>query len=326
MIKFLKNKFIGIRFLKKIFRFSHLKKLLIFPSQIAIEVTSICNARCKHCEYKDLGRTHAHMKMDLYRKIIDECYDFKKYCKKITLFWMGEPFLDPDFFKKVKYAKEKNFSEVLTYSNGSLLTSVNCQKLIDSKLDRIVFSVDGATKKSYESIRIGLSYDKVVGGIKRLADLKRKLRVKYPQIEIQMILTPFNEHELDLFNKTWKGVADNYYAKKMHVWSGDKIDKSLMDYSHRLEKVKHPRFTPCFYLWKSMIVAQDGRVALCCVDPRIQEQIGDLKKETIYDVWHGDKLNKIRKLHLIGKMDKINLCQRCNFQQIKEYPWWWYDK
>ncbi len=261
--------------------------------------------------------------MDLYKKIIDECYKYKRYCKQLGLFWMGEPLLDPNFFEKVKYAKKKKSFFILAYSNGSLLTKENCQKLIDSRIDRMIFSIDGASQETYESVRIGLSYEEVVRGIKRLIILKRELGLKMPRIEIQMVQTPFNEHESDLFKKTWKGWADNFYIKKMHAWNGESIDKSLINYSHRLMGTKHEQIHPCFYLWKSLVVAQDGRVALCCVDSRVQEEIGDLTKETIYNVWHGEKINQIRKLHLDGETEKIPICQRCTFRQIKDCPWWW---
>lgn len=323
--RFLKN-IRNREFFKKIFKPLYLKKALIFPRQIIIETTSFCNARCLHCEYQKLGRPHAHMEMDLYKKIIDECHRFSRYSKNVSLFWIGEPLLDPLFFERVKYAKQKNPLFVIINSNGSLLTPANCQKIIDSKIDKIIFGVDGATKESFEAIRIGLSYQRVVEGIKRLADLKKELNVKIPKIVVRMTVTPSTAQEIDLFKKTWQGIADAYYAKTMHVWGGDTIDKDLIKYSYQGIKEQHGKFTPCFYLWESMIIAQDGRVALCCVDARVQEKIGDLNKETMYDVWRGKRLNQIRKMHLAGRAAEIPICRKCNFPETKEYPWWWYGK
>ena len=322
----LKNKVKNLRLAKKTFRFLQLKKALIFPRQLVIEVTSLCNGRCIHCEYSKLDRPHAHMAMDLYKKIIDECHKFKKYCQSLSLYWMGEPLLDPTFFEKVKYATEKNSFAVSINSNGSLLTPENCQKLIDSKLDQIIFGVDGATKESYEAVRVGLSYQNVVEGIKRLAALKRKLNIKHPQIKVRMTLTPFNSHEIDLFQKTWAGIADRVFARDMHAWGGDTIDEKMRQYSYRHVKADRSQSVPCLYLWRTMVVSQDGRVALCCVDARLQQEIGDLHKESIDGVWHGEKLNKIRKMHLAGKMDEIHPCRGCNFRQTKGAPWWWYGK
>ena len=85
-----------------------LRKASIFPFQMNIEGTSFCNARCIHCEHSRLKRPYAHMEMDLYKRIINECHEFKRYCKSITFQGIGEPFLDPTFFEKVKYVKQKN--------------------------------------------------------------------------------------------------------------------------------------------------------------------------------------------------------------------------
>ncbi len=322
--KFIRNKIRNSEFLKGVFRPIYLRKTLVFPNWITIETTSLCNARCLHCEYTKLTRPHAHMEMDLYKKIIDECYQFRKYCKSIVFSGIGEPFLDPTFFEKVKYAKRKDTFFISTYSNASLLTPVNCQKLIDSKIDKIIFSVDGASKESYETLKPGLSYERMVEGIKRLVDLKKKMNVKIPRIIIRMTVTPFNAHEVDLFKKKWQEVDGDCYVQKMFVWGGDAIDKDLTKYSHQHLKKQHSQFTPCFSLWKSMIIAQDGRIALCCVDADIQEEIGDFKNESIYEIWHGDKLKRIKAMHLAGKIREMPICQKCNFRETKEYPWWWY--
>ena len=44
---------------------------------------------------------------------------------------------------------------------------------------------------SIEKVRVGLSYEKMIEGIKRLAALKKKLNVKTPRIKVRMTLTPF---------------------------------------------------------------------------------------------------------------------------------------
>ena len=321
----LKDKIKRNSFAKQLFRTVKLKRELVFPSRVEIETTSFCNARCNHCEHSTLGRPRAHMEMGLYKKIIDECDQYKKYCKEVFLFWMGEPFLDPNFFEKVKYAKQKNSFKVTSYSNGSLLTSGNCQKLIESGLDSIVFGTDGATKNSYESIRTGLSYDRMVDGIKRLADLKRKLGTKTPHIHVQMVLTPLNYQEVGLFNKTWAGIVDEISIRKLVVWSGDTIDDELMDYSRTLIGERYSQSIPCLFPWSLMVIAQDGKVALCCTDSRVKYELGDLSKESVQQIWRGQKMTQLRETHLAGQMNEIPICNTCNHRQILEYPWWWYS-
>lgn len=321
----LKDKIKRNSFVKQLFRAARLERRQVFPSSVEIETTSYCNARCSHCEHPTLERPRAHMEMGLYKKIIDECDQHKEYCKEVFLFWMGEPLLDPNFFEKVKYAKQKNSFKVTSYSNGSLLTSENCQKLIESELDSIVFGADGATQKSYESIRNGLSYERMVDGIHRLADLKRKLGTKRPHIHVQMVLTPVNYQEVELFNETWAGIANEISIRKMVVWSGDTIDDELMEYSRTLIGERYSQSIPCLFLWSMMVVAQDGRATLCCTDSRVKYEVGDLSKESIQQVWQGQKMTQLREMHLAGRMHEIPICKTCNHRQILEHPWWWYS-
>ena len=302
-----------------------LPRLLAFPSRIEIETTSFCNGRCRHCEYSTLGRPPAHMSMDLYRKIVDECAIHSDHCREVYLFWMGEPFLDPTFFEKVRYAKEKDSFLVASYSNGSMLTPENCDRVIESGLDSLVFGTDGATKESYESIRVNLSYGRMVEGITRLAELKKRKGVDKPHIKVQMVLTPHNEHEVELFEQTWAGIADEVTLRKMAVWSSDAMDESLEDYSRQLIGEEIPASVPCVFLWVLMVVAQDGRVAFCCTDARVQEVVGDLNSETLEDVWRGDRMARLRELHVAGRLEDVPLCATCNHRQIVPYPWWWYD-
>ena len=312
------------RFIQQRVRTTEVNRLLAFPERVEIESTSFCNGRCRHCEHPSLGRPYAHMDMGLYRRVIDECDQWRKYCKEVFLFWMGEPFMDPEFFDKVRYAKAKNSFVVSSYSNGSMLTPDVCRALVDSGLDKIVFGTDGATRESYESIRVGLSFGRMVEGITRLASLKKQLGVRKPYVHVQMVLTPENAHEEALFRQSWAGVADEVTTRKMVVWGGDTIDDGLMDYSRELVGRGYPPSTPCAFLWRLMVVAQDGRVALCCTDSRVQHEVGDLTTESVRQVWQGQRMRDLREVHVAGRLNDIPICETCNHRQIIPYPWWWY--
>ena len=103
------------------------------------------------------------------------------------------------------------------------------------------------------------------------------------------------------------------------------MDESLEDYSRQLIGEEIPASVPCVFLWVLMVVAQDGRVAFCCTDARVQEVVGDLNSETLEDVWRGDRMARLRELHVAGRLEDVPLCATCNHRQIVPYPWWWYD-
>ncbi len=187
----------------------------------------------------------------------------------------------------------------------------------------IIFSVDGATKKSYEKVRIGLNYENVISNIKRFIELKKKVKSKKPIISIDMVQTKFNEGETEPFKRQWEDLVDEVVVRPLHIWGGKTIDKELLDYSKNILRFNSQLRYSCFYLWKSMFISQNGKTALCCVDAECEESYGDVSRNSIKNIWQGEKLKKLRKLHLCGKFNKIPLCSRCNFYLAKEAPWWW---
>ena len=213
----------------------------------------------------------------------------------------------------------------MTVSNGSLLDNKIAQKLINSGLDQVVFSFDGNTRESYEKSRPGLVFENVQNNIKQLINLRNSQNKNKPRVSVDMVINPYNSDEVEDFFSTWNGLADTVCARPMHVWGGETIDKSLLKFSRDLVEERRSFNHPCFFIWKGMVVAQDGSVALCCVDAQIQRVFGNINKDKMVDIWRGNKLAEVRKLHSMGKLMDYPLCRNCNFRQIKDDPWWWFD-
>jgi len=57
-----------------------------------------------------------------------------------------------------------------------------------------------------------------------------------------------------------------------------------------------------------MIVDWNGDVVLCCDDWNHSTVLGNLKKQTIEEIWKGEKLRKIREAHVKGEFYKVPLC------------------
>jgi MoaA/NifB/PqqE/SkfB family radical SAM enzyme len=39
--------------------------------------------------------------------------------------------------------------------------------------------------------------------------------------------------------------------------------------------------------------------------------VGNVADEDLHEIWHGDKLNYLRKLHMDNRLDGIPICQKC---------------
>jgi MoaA/NifB/PqqE/SkfB family radical SAM enzyme len=98
----------------------------------------------------------------------------------------GEPFLHPDFLEMVSLAKKAGCA-VGTTTNGMLLRRPMLERIVDSGLDVIAFSLAG-TGEDNDRVRIGTSISAVLETILSLQDLKRRRRVASPSVHIAFML------------------------------------------------------------------------------------------------------------------------------------------
>jgi heme b synthase len=78
--------------------------------------------------------------------------EIAEVAKPIVILTGGEPLLRPDVFKLAKYGNDLGFRMTMA-TNGTLLTGPIIQEMIDSGIQRISVSLDGATAESHDAFR-----------------------------------------------------------------------------------------------------------------------------------------------------------------------------
>jgi len=265
-----------------------------FPHTVRIETTNACNARCIICPHREMRRPVCRMDDALYEKIIDECSEYN--CRNIHLHNFGEPLLDKELAKRVRYAKQKGIKKVAIFSNGSLLTADKANELIDAGLDQIKVSFDGATKEEFERIRPPLKFEIVIENIKELVRI-RNLRKSPLKIKAACCSTSDKNQTI----RSLENCVDGFSFDKVHNWSSsemDHADKSMIR-------------KPCSRIWQTFTVLSNGKVALCCLDYEGRVVLGDVNKTTISEIWKNEAYGKIRFLHKTAQQDKIVICESC---------------
>ena len=82
-------------------------------------------------------------------------------------------------------------------------------------------------------------------------------------------------------------------------------------------QLKEPLNLPCFVPNESLIVTVTGEILLCCDDAQRKIIMGDLKKQSIEEIWFSDKFIEIRELLKKGRRDTASsICRHCS---NKEY-------
>lgn len=285
----------------------------IAPSCIKLENTNACNSRCVICTHDRMKRKVGFMKRELWEKVLAEGAALG--IEHASLHNFGEPLLDKSFPEIARYAKAKGIPRVTTNTNGALLTAEVASEFIDSGLDELFVSFDGATKDTFEKVRFGLNYEKVEGNVQRLIKMKKEKGAKKPLVVVDFVEFDLNRHEKSAFQNKWSGLADHVCISSLHNWGG----KSTIDGKGGIhEDYVYARSFPCRLLWTDLVVNWDGRIPLCCQDTENEIILGNANTSKLVDIWQGNAFNQMRQLHLEGRMEEIPVCRECRL-----HTFWW---
>ena len=280
-----------------------------FPRYIMIQTTSYCNANCVICPYGSLVKKQPQGLMDsrTYKKIIDEASNYD--VKRILLYLMNEPLMDKDIVSKINYATEKNPNAVIhIVSNGSLLNKKLSMDLINSKLDYIEFSVLANRTETYRKT-MHLDFDKTIKGILNFIKMAGIQNKGHGYININITRTPglLCDEEKDEMINFWKNIGIrniNYFDMPINRAGNVSF----------LPKVKHDFIHGCDSVWANEMIhiLYNGDIILCCMDWKREVVLGNVKTQSIYEIWNGRKYSKIRRM-VNGKIEGPPnfICKRC---------------
>jgi len=205
--------------------------------------------------------------------------------------------------------------KVLFVTNGTLLDEHKAREVLELGLDQILFSFDGATKETYETIRRGADFDTTRGNILRFVQERNRRGLRKPTVYVCMVLQKDNYEEVVAFRNMWRGVADIVNISPVNTVREDTT------YQANLEIRYNRQVYPCHNIWKELTVLSNGKVALCCMDYDGKVVVGDLTRQSIMEVWDSEEFTAIRKLHLAGRTDSIAMCRNCDILHESAYLW-----
>ena len=213
------------------------------------------------------------MDFNLFKKVIDDAE--KIGIQAVTLTGRGEPTLHPKFGEMVNYCKGK-FFDLKINTNATKLTEKLMRQIIESGVTDLVFSVDSYEKDEYEAIRVLGVFEDVVNNIKKFKELNDNYPNSHCATRVSGV--KINEKQnIEEFTKYWKKFVDHVVMVEMSErW--DTYNNSI----------QHGGKNPCNFLWGEMYVWYDGKCNPCDVDYKSELQIGDIKENSIKDIWDGE--------------------------------------
>jgi MoaA/NifB/PqqE/SkfB family radical SAM enzyme len=245
-----------------------------------------------------MKRAKGVMSAELFGKIIDDAAGIDKITK-VTLTGLGEPLLDPQLMTRLKYVRDKMPKvDIDLYTNGALLKPEMTDALNLTGINTVNVSLNAVDARKRRDIMRLDDFEKVCGYIDYAIAHGKFFTV------VKGIVTKdlMENHESEAFLRRWGGPTDIGGHAFLHLegnWAGDTWP------------VRVKPTTPCSRALQQIMVLQDGRVSLCCFDGEGEVIFGDLRDQSLRDVFNGPLALEYRTAHNEGRRGEMKLCATC---------------
>jgi len=285
------------------------------PYSIAIDPSNLCNFKCNFCAIQskdEVLKFHKQlMDKDLFKKIIDDLHEFPEKLKVLRINGQGEPLLNPNLPEMIKYAKEKDVAEFIEIiTNGSRLCPDLNQRLIDSGIDRIRISIEALNEEGYRDIAgAKIHFDEFIKNIKDLHDRSGKCEIYCKIVDAAVPSEKDQEKFFELFGE----ICDRMFVDRViPLWSDfEEIQQKIKigNMGMHGQEIKDVKICP--YSFYSLIVNPDGDVTACCADWKRKLVFGNLKEQSLQEIWHGEGIRTFWTDMLKGNKNKYEMCAKC---------------
>jgi MoaA/NifB/PqqE/SkfB family radical SAM enzyme len=290
------------------------------PLAIYVEPTNVCNFRCTYCpesfhDYKHRSGGLHRLDLAAFVTIADQIAALGKL-KVLHFYMMGEPFLNRELPEFVRIAVRKQLADrTCITTNATVMDPSTVERILDSGLDYLRVSVYGATDDTFAR-RTGVTtkLSRVIANVTALKVARDSRGSCRPFIYAKMIDTR-DLAENDLFLTTFAAISDEVAIEPVMNWN-DPIEGNLAQVSNVQllsgNYFQH-RKKACPFPFYTLVVHSDLRVSVCCVDWAKEAVVGDLKTESLTQIWSGERLRAFRLAHLRGEREHIGACARCTY-------------
>jgi radical SAM protein with 4Fe4S-binding SPASM domain len=310
---------------------------------VFIEQNNTCNLKCTMCGFSDpraAAVPRFHMPTAMFETIAAQLFPMTTY---LHMSLMTEPFMTADFPDRLLLAKEYGVPFTRVVTNGTLLTARSIEKIVDSQIQSLTFSIDGGTRELYEEIRVGSRLDQVLEKIALFRELRDRRGSMLPKLQVNHVLMERNvervEEFLALLDVIRPEQVDVRTIQPMAFTTGNesrdpaffekvrRVRPLFLDYFARrgiedcgfirdqagaieLTRQSGARMT-CRRPWDTLAIHANGDVHPCMSWTRAP--VGNLARQSFEDVWCGEEMATLRAEFEL-RQPGID-CQHCTIKQ-----------
>jgi MoaA/NifB/PqqE/SkfB family radical SAM enzyme len=307
---------------------------------IFLEITNVCNDKCLFCPYTIMTRRKGFMDYDFYCGVIDQVAS-DKIGPYVCLCIMGEPLLHKRVFDMVKYATNKGVGTMI-FTNLSCLNENAIERLYSNGLTALALSLHVDEENSYKSVRknklkFDEFYSNAITALRKRFIMDVKTRVEIHNMfatvdRFNFVSSP--EKAEKIYNK-WCDIIENLareYSKpyqrpvkpdfkkifgswiaSIPIYDGISVVFKKECYTQIMRPeiaVKPTLHGSCGNPFEQIGILQNGSVTCCCLDYDGKLVYGDLKEDTLKNIWEGKKGQSVRDDFKNGVLSN-KFCQHC---------------
>lgn len=320
--------------------------MLKSPRKIEIENTTVCNKKCIFCCHNHPSQEirQQQMSFDNFKKVIDDL----PHLRWVNIAGIGSNFLHKDYIRMLEYLSAKNLN-VNFVDEFDFFTEEHSRKVIELGVNSIYISFDGATKKTYEKIKVNCNYDKALANIKTLLRLKKEMNSPFPVIHFRFIVNKLNYREMPDYLELIHGLENRGTRsrvefiglivfpgiEKYHIGMEEIPDDIVIrTYEKALEYdinlyFSHAtvKLSPMDYCvrWTEPFILVSGEIIQCCAVLMQSNReflkrlsFGNVFEKSIRDIWNSRRYREFRRQVVTPHAKVPLICLDCCAYDTKE--------
>lgn len=277
-----------------------------YPMHVHIETLGMCNARCACCPNSVSPRRTVKMPDELFAKIVRDLKTFPSDRPlAISPFKLNEPLLDPKLFARMKtLAREIPHAQLWLTSNFSLADEGRLRQLSEvPHLGYVWISLHSLDAEEYRRW-MGLELDRTVANVRGLLEMNRARRF-VPRVVLGRVAdgtggdARFGEDAQRVFAGFEPGLDYEVGLLPRGDWMGS-CPGSLRDIPEM----------PCAR-WFEISITCTGEVAFCCMDGLCKWPLGDVRRQSVLEVYRQAACRELREL--LPPRRVVEPCVGCGF-------------
>lgn len=288
------------------------------PFLLYVDPSSACNFRCAFCPtgHRDLVKASDYkrsvMGLELFEKLVRDLEAFPQPLRVMRMNKIGEPLINRNLPAMIAMAKTSGrVQHIDLATNAALFTPQLLTQLVEAGLDRLNISLEGVSREQYrQHAKVNVDFERMVDTIRGFYAERGGCEVTI-KIPGNYLSAADRQKFFDLFGNH----CDRIFVEELSpIWPGFDVEKRAgIRVQEHEGQYRQPLVDKdvCTYIFYAMALNSDGTVSACCPDWDQKLVVGDLRRQSLREIWNSREMLELQLQHLRGRRRDNPVCRDC---------------